>query len=93
MPTDPQIVAGRFGAYKSWSRTVDRGVRTAPARAAGPGSIDYWLSKLDPDLFADATDKQKLDAADAKRREFYARLAYKSAQARRRRAERPPDAP
>ena len=52
-------------AYASWSRTPDRTARTAPARTAGPGSLNYWVAKLDPDIFADATDRQKLDAADA----------------------------
>jgi hypothetical protein len=58
-------------------------VRTAPARSAGPGDVSYWLPKLDPDRFANATEQQKLDAADAMRRAHFARLAMKSAKARK----------
>jgi hypothetical protein len=86
VPAPNRQLAGRIGGLESWSRTPDRAVRTAPARAAGPSSVDYWVAKLDPELFADATDKQKLDAADAMRRAFYTRLAFASAKARKKAA-------
>lgn len=73
---------GRYGAHKSWGNTVDRSARTRNARAASPAGVDYWLAQLDADRFAEATDQQKLDAADAMRRAYFARLALKSAKAR-----------
>lgn len=76
---------GRLGALKSWANTVDRTARTAHARRCGPGSIDYWLARLDPDRFANATEAQKLAAAEAAKKAYFARLALKSAAARSRR--------
>lgn len=75
---------GRIGGLTSWSRTADRTARTAPARNAGPASLDYHLERLDPERFADATDEQRLAAAEAARKAHFARLALKSARARRR---------
>lgn len=80
---------GRIGGLESWSRTVDRTERTAPARAKSPSVTEYYLDKLDPELFKDATDEQRWQAAEAMRRAYFARLAMRSAQARR----RPKDAP
>jgi hypothetical protein len=74
---------GRLGAHASWARTADRTARTRPARAKAPGSVEYWLDKLDPELFANATDQQKLAAAEHAKKEYFARLAMKSAAARR----------
>jgi len=75
---------GRIGALESWARTVDRAARTRPARNNGPNSINYHLARLDSHRFADATDAQKLAAADAAKRAYFQRLALKSATARRR---------
>jgi hypothetical protein len=74
---------GRVGGLVSSGNTVDRTARTAPARSAGPGTVTYWLTKLDPERFASATPRQRLDAAEAMRRAHFARLAMKSAQARK----------
>jgi hypothetical protein len=67
-----------------WSRVVDRSAATRNARNAGPGFLDYWLERLGPE-FAEASERQRLDAADAARRAYYAGLALKSAKARARR--------
>lgn len=75
---------GRAGALESWARTVDRSARTAKARAAGPASLDYHLERLDPERFANATDEQRLAAADAARRAYFSRIANRSAEVRRR---------
>jgi hypothetical protein len=83
MPTHERIVAGRYGAQKSWGQTADRSARTRPARAASPSSVDYWLRQLDADRFATATQQQRLDAAEMLRRAYFTRLAMKSAQARK----------
>lgn len=85
MSSHRQII-GSIGALESWSRTVDRAARTNPARRQAPGSVGYWLSRLDADRFVDATDAQKLAAAEAMRRAYFQRLALKSAQVRRRRS-------
>lgn len=82
MPTPRQTI-GRYGGLKSWANTVDRTARTAPGRKAGPASIDYWLARLDRERFAEATDAQRLAAAEAARKAHFAELALRSAKARR----------
>lgn len=81
--SSPHQLAGRYGALKSWGNTPDRAKRTRNARANSPGSVDYWLARLDPELFANASEQQKLDAAEAARKAYFAELAMKSAKARR----------
>ncbi len=76
---------GRYGGLKSWANTVDRAARTAPGRLRSPSSIEYHRERLDPERFADATDAQKLAAAQAARKAYYAELAMRSAVARSRR--------
>lgn len=61
---------GRLGAHASWANTKDRTARTAPARAA-----------LDAKFLAEA-EGDPIRAASF-RKAYYARLALKSAQARR----------
>jgi hypothetical protein len=73
MPPDPlRQLIGSIGGNESWSRTIDRSARTAPARAA--------LEKK----FLDQAggDPQR---AEHLRKAYFARLALKSAQARRKR--------
>lgn len=85
MPAHPnQTAGGRVGGFKSWANTVDRAERTKGPRDASPGGIDYWLNRLDPERFADATDAQRLAAAQAAKKAHFAELAMKSAQARAR---------
>lgn len=69
-PTDRKLV-GSIGAHISWANTTNRAARTAPARAA--------LEQK----FLDAADGDPARAAHLKKAHF-ARLALKSAQARRR---------
>ncbi|MFN8192599.1 MAG: hypothetical protein U0R78_19655 [Nocardioidaceae bacterium] len=61
---------GRVGAHVSWANTKDRSARTAPARAA--------LEQR----FLDEADGDPIRAQHVKKAHF-ARLALKSAQARR----------
>jgi len=75
---------GRYGGFKSWANTPDRTARTAPARRRSPSSIEYHLERLDPERFADASDPQRLAAAEAARRAYFASLAMMSAASRRR---------
>ena len=63
-----------IAAHESWAKTPDRTARTAKARAA-----------LDARFLADAGGDPK--RAENLRKAYYARLALKSAQARRRLAE------
>lgn len=84
MPS-PNQLAGRVGGLRSWANTVDRTARSQPGRDAGPGSLEYWIARLDPERFAGATDEQKRAAAEAAKRAHYAGLALKSAQSRARR--------
>lgn len=65
-----RVQASRLGAHLSWANTVDRSARTAPARAA-----------LDQ-KFLDAADGDPV-RAEHLRKAHFARLALKSAQARR----------
>lgn len=66
-----RVLLGRIGAYTSWARTADRTARTAPARAA-----------LEAKFLAEADGDPR--RAEAMRKAYFARLALKSAQARRR---------
>jgi hypothetical protein len=63
---------GQVGAHTSWANTTDRTARTANARKA---LEDKFLAEADGDP----------KRAESLRRAYYARLALKSAQARRRR--------
>lgn len=64
---------GKIGGETSWANTVDRSARTAPARRA-----------LDAKFLAEAGGDPK--RAEHLRKAYFARLALKSAQARRRRS-------
>jgi hypothetical protein len=70
-PEDRSLIS-RLGAHESWARTADRTARTAPARAA---LAQKFLDQAEGDPVR----------AEHLRRAYYARLALKSAQARRRR--------
>ena len=76
---------GRYGGLRSWANTVDRAARTAPGRLRSPSSLEYHFDRLDPERFGGATDAQKLAAAQAARKAYYAELAMRSAVARSRR--------
>jgi hypothetical protein len=63
---------GRIAAHASWAKTPDRTARTANARKA---LEDTFLAEADGDPLR----------AESLRKAYYARMAFKSAQARRRR--------
>lgn len=77
-------IIGRYGALKSWANTPDRTARTRKARSSSPSSVEWHLARLDPERFSDASHAQRLAAAEAARRAYYAELAMKSAAVRRR---------
>jgi hypothetical protein len=85
MSRSQRQLIGALAAHESWANTPDRTARTAPARRKSPGSVDYWLDRLDPERFVAATDDQRHAAAEAARKAHFARLALSSAQSRRRR--------
>lgn len=72
-----------YGAHKSWAQTPDRSARTRKARANGPSDLPWHVARLDPERFANATEAQKLAAAEAARKAYFAELGLKSAAARR----------
>jgi hypothetical protein len=74
MPPDPRRqLIGSIGGHESWSRTLDRSARTAPARAA-----------LEAKFLAEAGG-DPVRAAHF-RKAYFARLALASSKARRKRA-------
>jgi hypothetical protein len=66
-------------AHESWARTSDPAARTANARAA---FLDRFERQVDPDGVLDAAERSR--RAGHARKAYFARLALKSAQARRR---------
>lgn len=70
MTESERSIAGSIGAHMSWANTKDRAARTAPARAA-----------MDRKFLEQAGGDP--ERAEHLRRAYYARLALKSAQARR----------
>jgi hypothetical protein len=82
MLTPPErSLRGQIAAHESWSRTEDRTARTAKAHQA---LEDKFLRQVDPDGLLPPAERAKR-AANA-RQAHYARMALKSAQARRRKA-------
>lgn len=65
-------VNASIASNERWARETNRSLATAPARAKGPGAIEYWLTKVDPD--GEMTYRDRLRAAENAKRAFYARL-------------------
>jgi hypothetical protein len=72
---------GALGSHASWANTPDRAARTAPARAAFG---DRFLREA-RERFGDLPADELARRAAHLRKAYYARLALKSAQARRKR--------
>lgn len=64
-------------AHVSWSRTIDRAARTAPARRA---ALDRFEKQVDPEGILDDETRQK--RALAAKRAYFQQLAYRSSRAR-----------
>lgn len=73
----------RLAAHESWAQTPDRAKRTSAARRNSPASIQWHMDRLHPSMI-DASPADRIAAAESARSAFYARLALKSAQARKR---------
>ena len=80
-PTERRL-AGQIGAYESWAKTSDRSARTAAARKA---ALDQFERQVDPN--GELTPQERAIRASHARKAYFARLALKSAQARRARAQ------
>jgi hypothetical protein len=72
----------RIAAHESWARTENRTARTAPARAAMQAKFEKMV---DPN--GELLPAERARRAENARKAYYARLALKSAKARRRRSE------
>lgn len=72
-------LSARIAAHESWAHTPDRSARTAPARAALMGKFE---TEADPDGTLSPAERAR--RAEHLRKAYFARLALKSARARRR---------
>ena len=80
LPPSERAMRARLAALDRHSRTDGREA-TRAARAASPGSDDYWLDKVDPDGLLTQSERTKR-ARNAKSAHF-TRLALRSLTARR----------
>jgi hypothetical protein len=71
----------QIAVHESWARTPDRAARTANARRA---ALDRFERQVDPEGALLPAERAK--RAEHARKAYFARLALKSAQARRRRS-------
>ena len=67
----------RVAAYESWANTTDPSGRTAPARAA---FLARFEREVDPNGVLPLAERKR--RAEAKRKAYFTRLAFKSAKAR-----------
>jgi hypothetical protein len=78
MTADRSLIA-RLAAHESWARTTDPSARTEPARRA---LLDRFERQVDPDGVLSPEERAR--RAGHARKAYFARLALRSAQARRR---------
>jgi len=78
-----RTAAARIAAHTSWARTVDRAARTAPATAASPVSVDYWIARLAAERDY-ASEADLVRAAENARSAEMRRRALAAAASRRR---------
>ncbi len=77
---EQRSLRARLAAHSSWAATPDRATRSAAGRKASPGSVEYWLDRVDPDGVMTTENRQK--AAVSARNAHMARLALASSKAR-----------
>ena len=82
MPLTPaeRSLRSQIAAHKSWAHTPDRAARTSNARRA---MLDKFEREVDPE--GQLAPAERAKRAENARKAYFARLALKSAQARRRR--------
>lgn len=71
---EQRSLRARLAAHAGWANTTDRTARTAHGAKASPGSVEYWLSRVDPDGVMTPDNRQK--AATSARAAHMARLAF-----------------
>lgn len=77
MSSSIATLRARAAAYERWAAAD--GVRgTAAARKAGPGSLEYWLSRQPEHL--SPVERQR--RAERAKKAYFLRLSLKSAEAR-----------
>lgn len=79
LPPSRRALAARIAANERWSREDGR-AGTEKARRAGPGRIEYWLTKVDPAEQLAPAERQR--RAEAAKRAYFSRLSLRAAQAR-----------
>jgi hypothetical protein len=77
MTADRSLIA-RLAAHESWARTTNPSARTEPARRA---LLDHFEREVDPDGVLSPAERTR--RAGHARKAYFARLALRSAQARR----------
>lgn len=77
-PDTDRALRASIAAHTSWAKTADPTARTAPARRA---FLDKFEREVDPDGTLDPADRAR--RAESLRKAHFARLALKSAAARR----------
>ncbi len=77
-PANERTLAARIGAFSLHAAGL---TNTKPARDASPGSLLYWLSRVDPD--SRLSEPERLRRAECARRAHFSKLALLSAQSRR----------
>ena len=70
---------GRLAAYESWARTPDRSARTSPGRQGLLARFEREARDL---LGPEASDRAVAEAAEARRRAYYAQLSAAGVAAR-----------
>ena len=73
-----RALRSRIGAHAKWAKEPDRSAATAKARRA---QLDRFDKQVDPDGVLSPQERAK--RSESARKEYYTRLAYLSAQARR----------
>jgi hypothetical protein len=76
---EERVLRSRVAAQALHAKHDPREI-TAAARAAGPNGMRYFEDKVDPDRLLEPAERRR--RAEHKRKEYYARLAYRAARAR-----------
>jgi hypothetical protein len=79
LPPPERAIRARIAAHVSWANTPDPSARTAAGRAA---FLDRFEKQVDPD--GTLSPDERARRAEHARKAYFASLALKSAQARRR---------
>lgn len=81
-----RTLIAQIAAHESWAKTPDRAARTLPARQA---ALERFERLVDPESIY--TPQERAIRAEHARKAHFKRLALKSAQARKRRANTHPE--